>query len=72
MQAMPLTPREKAVAIISNGIAVYSLLQERDGLQAGTTMYDFIIKALPEELKPELTGKLVDEVFEYVSAAHSS
>lgn len=69
---MVLTPKEKAVAIISNGIAVYSMLQERDGLPANTTMYDFIVKVVPKDIKPELTGNLVDEVFCYVSSAHSS
>ena len=69
---MVLTPKEKAVAIISNGIAVYSMLQERDSLPPNTTMYDFIIRVISDDIRPELTGELVDEVFEYVSSAHSS
>lgn len=70
---MALTPKEKAVAVISNGIAVYSLLQERGSLPEGTaTMYDFIIKVVPEDARPELTAGLIDEVFQYVSSAHSS
>lgn len=69
---MVLTPKEKAVAIISNGIAVYSMLQERDSLPPNTTMYDFIVKAIPKDVKSELTSNLVDEVFCYVSSAHSS
>lgn len=69
---MVLTRKEKAIAIISNGITVYSLLQERDGLPENTTMYDIILKVVPEDIKPDLTDKLIDEVFEYVSSAHSS
>jgi hypothetical protein len=38
---MTLTNKEKLVAVISNGIAVFSLLQERDELPKNTTMYDF-------------------------------
>jgi len=69
---MTLTNKEKLVAIISNGIAVFSLLQERDNLPKNTTMYDFVLKAVPEDVKSELSVELIDEVFQYVSSAHSS
>ena len=69
---MTLSDKEKMVAIISNGIAVYTLLQERDELPKNTTMYDFVLKVIPEDIKSELNIKLVDEVFQYVSSAHSS
>lgn len=69
---MTLSNKEKMVALISNGIAVYSLYQERNILPENTTIFDFILKAVPEELKKELTPELIDEVFEYVSSAHSS
>ncbi len=69
---MPLNDKEKMIAIISNGIAVFSLLQERDELPKNTTMYDFILKVVPEDIKPELSVELIDEVFQYVTSAHSS
>ena len=69
---MALTDKEKMVAIISNGIAVYSLLQERDSLPENTTMYDFVLKVIPENIKSELNIELIDEVFQYVTSAHSS
>ncbi|MBA4454896.1 MAG: hypothetical protein H2B05_08195 [Nitrosopumilaceae archaeon] len=69
---MPLSNKEKMVALISNGIAVYSLYQERGSLPENTTMFDFILKAIPEDLKSELNPELIDEVFEFVSSAHSS
>ena len=69
---MTLTNKEKMVAIISNGIAVFSLLQERDEIPQNTTMYDFILKVVPEDIKPELSVELIDEVFHYVTSAHSS
>ncbi|QLH06759.1 hypothetical protein [Nitrosopumilus ureiphilus] len=69
---MPLNDKEKMVAIISNGIAVFSLLQERDSLPKNTTMYDFILKVIPENIKTELSIELIDEVFQYVTSAHSS
>ena len=69
---MTLTDKEKAVAIISNGIAVFSLYQERNELPENVTMYDFVLKAIPEDIKPQLSAELIDEVFEYVSSAHSS
>ena len=69
---MTLTSKEKLVAVISNGIAVFSLLQERDSLPENTSMYDFVLKAIPEDLKSELSVELIDEIFQYVSSAHSS
>ena len=69
---MTLTSKEKLVAIIANGIAVFSLLQERDNLPKNTTMYDFVLKAVPENIKSELSVELIDEVFQYVSSAHGS
>ena len=69
---MTLTDKEKIVAIISNGIAVFSLLQEREELPKNTTMYDFVLKVVPEDIKSELSVELIDEVFQYVTSAHSS
>lgn len=69
---MTLTDKEKMIAIISNGIAVFSLLQEREELPKNTTMYDFVLKIVPENIKSELSAELIDEVFQYVTSAHSS
>lgn len=69
---MTLSDKEKMIAIISNGIAVFSLLQERDELPENTTMYDFVLKVIPDEIKSELNVELIDEVFVYVTSTHSS
>ena len=69
---MTFTNKEKLIALISNGIAVYSLYQERDNLPENVTMFDFVLKAIPDDLKQELSPELIDEVFDYVSSAHSS
>jgi hypothetical protein len=69
---MVLTDKEKMIALISNGIAVYSLYQKQNSLPENTTMFDFILKVIPDEIKSELNPDLIDEVFEYVSTAHSS
>jgi hypothetical protein len=69
---MTLTDREKMITIISNGIAVFSLLQERKELPKNTTMYDFVLKVVPEDIKSELSVELIDEIFQYVTSAHSS
>ena len=69
---MALTDKEKMIAIISNGIAVFSLLQEREELPKNTTMYDFVLKVIPEDIKSKLSVELIDEIFQYVTSAHSS
>ena len=50
---MTLSNKEKMIAVISNGIAVFSLLQERDELPKNTTMYDFVLKVIPEDIRSE-------------------
>ncbi len=69
---MTLTDKEKMISIISNGIAVFSLLQERGELPENTTMYDFVLKVVPKDIKSELSIELIDEVFQYVTSTHSS
>ena len=69
---MALNNREKMISIISNGITVFSLLQERDELPKNTTMYDFVLKVIPADIKSELSVELIDEVFQYVTSTHSS
>lgn len=69
---MVLTNKEKMISVISNGIAVFSLLQEREELPKNTTMYDFVLKVIPEDIKSELNAELIDEVFQYVTTAHST
>ena len=69
---MALTDKEKAITLISNGIAVFSLYQERNELPENTTMYDFILKVIPKDLKPQISAGLIDEVFEFVSSTHGS
>ncbi|MCA9812944.1 MAG: hypothetical protein KC483_08810 [Nitrosarchaeum sp.] len=69
---MDLTNKEKLIAIISNGIAIFSLYQKRGELPENVTLYDFILKTVPEDLKSELSAELIDEVFDFVSRTHSS
>ncbi len=68
---MALTEREQLVAIIANGIAAYSLYSEKGRIPEGATMFDFILGAMPEDLKPKVNMEIIDEVFNYVSGAHS-
>jgi len=69
---MGLSKKEKTVALISNAIAVYSLYQERGDLPENTSLIDFVVKAVPEDVKSEISMEIIDEVFEYVSNAHNS
>ena len=71
-QPAPLSGREKAVAIIANGIAAYSMRSAAGSLPPGTSLVDFVVRAVPDGLRGEVTADLVDEVFAYVSSAHGS
>ena len=67
---MALTSKEKVVVLIANAIAAYSIYSEKGSKLESNSMIDFILKAVPEELKSEISMDLIDEVFEYVSKAH--
>ncbi len=69
---MGLTTREKVISLVSNAVAIYSVKQEEGSLPENVTLFEFILKAMPDELKPELSMEVIDEVFEFVSSAHSS
>jgi len=71
MIIMDFTKKEKAIALIANAIAVYSLYSENNTLPENTNLIDFVLKAIPDDIKPEINIELVDSVFEYVSNAHS-
>lgn len=67
---MVLSNREKAISIISNAISTYSIYTQRGSLPDNQSLVNFILKAVPDELKPEISMDLIDEVFDYVSKAH--
>ena len=66
---MDLSDKEKAISLISNAIASYSLFTEKGSLPENISLIDFILKGTPSEIKPLITMDLIDEVFEYVSKA---
>ena len=64
---MVLTDKEKAISLISNAIASYSLFTSQGALPENLSLIDFVLKAAPKDLKPIITMELIDEVFGYVS-----
>ena len=67
---MPLTNKEKVITLVANAIAVYSIAAEKGSLPKNQSLFDFILKAIPQEIKPEISAELIDEVFVYVSNKH--
>ena len=41
-------------------------------LPKNTTMYNFVLKVIPEDIKSELSVELIDEVFRYVTSTHGA
>lgn len=64
---MVLSNKEKAVALISNAIAAYSIYTQNGSLPENQTLFDFILKGIPDEMKKEISMELIDEIFDYVS-----
>jgi len=69
-QDMVLDNHEKAIAMITNALVVYSISTENGKTPESQSMIDFILKSMPTDIKPEATIQLIDEVFEYVSQSH--
>ena len=63
-----LNKKEMAIALIASAITVYSIRQNTDSLQKNVSMIDFILKTVPDDIKPDITMDLIDYVFSYVSA----
>ena len=67
---MPLTNKEKAITLVANAIAVYSISVEKGSLPKNQSLIDFVLKAIPPELKSDISMNLIDDIFEYVSKTH--
>ena len=67
-----LSEKERVIVLISNAIAVYSLYQSKGELPENTSMIDFVMKTIPDELRKEVSIELIDEIFEWVSTSNSS
>ena len=60
--------KEKAIAHIASAISVFSISQNTNTLPKNTSMVDFILKTVPEDIKQDVTMELIDSVFLYISA----
>ena len=63
-----LNKKEMAIAHIASAITVYSIRQNTNTLPKDVSMIDFILKTVPDDIKPDITMDLIDYVFSYVSA----
>ena len=63
-----MNKKEKTIAHIASAISVFSISQNTNTLPKNTSMVDFILKTVPEDIKSDITIDLIDDVFSYVSA----
>ena len=60
--------KEKAIAHIASAITVFSMQQNTNQLPKNSSMIDFILKTVPEDVKQDVTMELIDSVFSCISA----
>jgi len=65
-----LNIKEKTIAHIASAITVFSMQQNTNQLPKNSSMIDFILKTVPEDIKQDVTMELIDSVFSYISATH--
>ena len=63
-----LNENEKAVAHIASAISIFSIRQNNNTKAKNISMVNFILKTIPEDIKPVITIDLIDNVFSYISA----
>ena len=63
-----LNGNEKAIAHIAGAISVLSIRQNNNTIPKNISIVDFILKTIPEDIKPIVTIDLIDNVFSYISA----
>ncbi len=67
--SMALTEREKAIIIVANTIVSYSQKLQEGDLPQNQSVIDFILKAVPEDKKEEISIELIDDVFSFISSS---
>lgn len=65
-----LSPKEQAISHISAAISVFSVKNELGTAPKNVSMYDFILKTIPEDIKSQISVELIDEIFAYISSSH--
>jgi len=63
-----LNENEKAVAHIASAISIFSIRQNNNTIAKNISMLNFILKTIPEDIKPIITIDLIDNVFSYISS----
>ena len=63
-----LNRNEKAIAHIASAISVFSIRENNNTIPKNISMVDFILKTIPEDIKPIITIDLIDNVFSYISS----
>ena len=63
-----LNKKEMVIAHVASAITVYSMRQNTDTLPKNVSMVDFILKTVPDDIKPDVTIDLIDCLFSYISA----
>lgn len=64
---MTLTEREKTIIIIANTIALYSQKLQEGNIPQNQSVIDFILKAMPEDRRTEVSIQLIDDIFSFIS-----
>jgi len=65
-----LDRKEKVIAHVASAISVFSIRQNTNTLPKNISMIDFILKTVPEDIKPDITIDLIDNIFSYISVTH--
>ena len=67
---MVLTDREKCSIMISRAIGIYFMNLEDTKSSQYQSLIDCVLKNMPQDLRPELTMDLIDDVDRYISDQH--
>ena len=65
-----LNKKEIVIAHIASAITAYSIGRNTNPSSKNVSMVDFILKTVPDDIKPDITMDLIDYIFSYISTTH--
>ena len=60
---MALTKRELLIVHVSNALTIYAIRRSENAIPQYATPHQFVLDAIPDHLKDELSAEMIDDVF---------
>jgi hypothetical protein len=66
---MALTERERLIISVANALTIYAIKRSENAMPPSATPHQFVLDAVPERVRGNLTADTIDDVFAALSGA---